>query len=578
MWKLKFAAILFCALLTLTPSNILIADRLDIPETVVNTTAGQKMHTYLERLSGLGFHGTALVARNDEIVLHQTYGLADVSNQIPNYTSTLFSTGSVTKQFTAAAIMLLESRGKLNIDDPIGKYFDSIPADKSAITIHHLLTHTSGLAHDYGADEDVIGRDIYIADVLAQPLQFEPGQKYSYSNAGYSLLAAIIEIAGSTDYEAFLQQNFFEPLGMNSTGLHLLQVNDTLIARSHNEQLGYPSAADRPEDCWNLLGNGGILSSTADMYRWYTALKGSEILPPETTRRIFTPYVKEYPDMESYYGYGWVIQDSERRDSKVIWHNGGAMLQGWSCAVYDYVDDSAVFIVFSNKPMDGILPVDYIAVNLSQILFGESYDLPPQTAQIDDSLLMKLEDLYLLNDDDLIRVAVSDGTLRLYPIGQKAVDAVFPSLGQNMLPEYNDKTDEMLKAFSNREFTSAAAFWEKQPGINPEAMLMDWWSSFDSLGQVRNYVILGTRMVDGAETYVRVNFENGAEDLMFVWMQGLCQGAMSGKKLTKVMHPVSKMEFISYSLTGQDSLNVIFQRDNKMVIKSGSRSITAERK
>jgi hypothetical protein len=288
--------------------------------------------------------------------------------------------------------------------------------------------------------------------------------------------------------------------------------------------------------------------------------------------------VKEYPEMNSYYGYGWVIQDSERRDSKVIWHNGGAMPQGWSCAVYNYVDDSAVFIIFSNKPMDGLLPVDHIAVTLSKILFGEPYVLPPQTAQIDDSLFMNLEDLYLLNDDDLIRVTISNGTMHLYPIGQKAVDALFPSSRQAVPPEYNEKTDSMLETLSNDDFAVAAEYWDTQSGIDAETMLRDWWRSFESLGQVRNYVILGTRMNETAETYVRVNFEGGTEDLMFAWMDGLCQGVMPGKKPAKVMYPVSRMEFVSYSLTEQDNLKVIFQRDNKMVIRNGNRSITAERK
>jgi CubicO group peptidase (beta-lactamase class C family) len=536
------------------------------------------MNTYLERLSNFGFHGSVLVAQNDTILLHQAYGIANIPDQIPNYTSTLFSTGSVTKQFTAAAIVYLESRGKLSTDDSIDKFFINVPPDKSEITIHHLLSHTSGLAHAYGSDEDSIGRDLFIANVLAQPLEFEPGEQYAYSNAGYSLLAAIIEIVSDENYEAFLQENLFKPLGMNHTGLHMLQVDDTLIAHSHNKELVFPSPANRPENAWYLIGNGGILSTTGDMYRWYTALRNSEILPSEFTKKIFTPYVREYPDMESYYGYGWVIQDSERRDSKIIWHNGGAMPHGWSCALYNYVADSAVFIVFSNKPMDGVLPVDHIAVGLSRILSGEKFDLPPQTASIDDSLFKGLEDLYLINDTALIRVTVSDGRLHLHPIGQDAVNAVYPSPMQDMLPKYNTKTDYMLEALAEADFETAADFWANRPGSDPVEMLRQWWSSYDSLGQVRNHVILGTKMGDGAHTYCRVNFENGTVNLMFGWMQGFCQGAMDGKKLVKPMYPAAKDRFVSYSLTEGNILNAIFMRDNSLVIRSDKKGITARRK
>jgi CubicO group peptidase (beta-lactamase class C family) len=179
----------------------------------------EETREYLGRLERLGFAGAVLVARNGEPLLAEGYGLADRERGIPWSPGTVSTVGSITKQFTGAAILALAEDGRLRVEDPITAHFEGVPEDKRAITLHQLLTHSSGVVdlEGYG-DWDPIGREEFVERILAQPLAFEPGTDYQYSNAGYSLLGAIVEKLTGGSYESFVRERFFVPLGMFETG------------------------------------------------------------------------------------------------------------------------------------------------------------------------------------------------------------------------------------------------------------------------------------------------------------------------------------------------------------------------
>lgn len=562
-------------IIVILSANAFSSSEIEIPEKVIAGDIGEKMNEYLSRLNAFGFDGSVLVAQKGNIILHHAYGLAQVENGIRNHTLTLFSTGSVTKQFTATAIMKLAMEGKLTVNDSLGKFFDNIPEDKAGITIHHLLTHTAGLPPQGGPDNESIPRDAFLKKYFEHPLESPPGERYEYSNLGFSMAAAIIEKVTAMKYEQYMQKELFLPAGMKHTGLHLMDVPDTLVSHSQNEIMGFPSPTDRPPDCWNLMGNGGILSTSADMYRWHRAVWDGVLLSEEYRDKLFTPYVLEFEDANSYYGYGWVIQQSQRRDSRVIWHNGGAMPHGWSCAVYYYVEDDAVFIIFSNKPIEGILPVDQIAVTLSQILFGEPIVMPPEIADIKIDNPVSLEGKYSLGDDILMNVFIRNNMLCITPEGQYTVDALFPSPMAPRLPKYSDKTGEMVALLSQGEFEKAAAFWDIFPGDDGPAMLEEFWHEFDSLGAFREIKILGTKMGGSAETYTVLQFENGVDSVCFLWMGGMCMGATSHKKLEKVLYPQTQNSFAGYSLRMGDIFTAEFSSDNEMTFSAGGRKLQA---
>ena len=238
---------------------------------------------------------------------------------------TVYDIGSLTKGFTGAAVAALAMDGELSVEDRIGEYIDGVPPDKRAITIEDLLTHTSGLTPSLGDDYEPLGRDEMLERAMGSKLRSAPGEKHLYSNVGYSVLAAIVEEASGTGYEEYLAERLFERAGMNQTGYVLPDWDETRIAteldaegRDRGTPLEHPWAADGPY--WNLRGNGGLLSTPADMARWALALDGTEVLDAEAKEELFEPRVLEEPGGDSRYAYGWVISPTPL--GRLAWHDG----------------------------------------------------------------------------------------------------------------------------------------------------------------------------------------------------------------------------------------------------------------
>ena len=178
-----------------------------------------KIDSYLSAGVKNGFSGAVLIAVDGKTVLNKGYGLANKNQEIPNSPETVFDIGSVTKQFTAAAILKLTQQNKLSVSDPLSRFFPKLPDDKKKITLHHLLTHSAGLVDTIGdGDFDHIPRDQFFKHLFKTKLLFEPGKKHRYSNAGYSILGRVIELASGQDYETFLYEQLFKPAGMQQTG------------------------------------------------------------------------------------------------------------------------------------------------------------------------------------------------------------------------------------------------------------------------------------------------------------------------------------------------------------------------
>jgi CubicO group peptidase (beta-lactamase class C family) len=319
-------------------------------EEIVRGELGEKLDAHMTAQAAGGFSGVLVVARGGEVVISKGYGDADLENKLPYTSATVFDIGSITKQFTAAAIVHLESAGKLRVEDTIGKYFADVPADKRTITLHHLLTHSAGLRDNFGGDYEVMSRDDIVHQALASKLLTPPGQSYRYSNAGYSLLAAVVEIVSGAGYEAYLREHFFGPLNMAQTGYRLPDWTKSSIARGvrkTGEAWGSPLDKRWADDgpYWNLRGNGGILSTVGDMYRWHLALESDKVLSAVAKAKVFTGYVPEGLGARSHYGYGWSIAETARK-TKLVTHNGGNEV--FYAVVRRYVDEDTVVIMASN--------------------------------------------------------------------------------------------------------------------------------------------------------------------------------------------------------------------------------------
>lgn len=319
------------------------------------------------------FMGTVLVARGETILLDKGYGFANLEWNIPNAPTTKFRLGSVTKQFTAASILLLEERGKLKVDDPVTKYMADAPAAWDKVTIYHLLTHTSGIPSftgfpDYGSTEAVATTpEKLVARFRDKPLEFQPGQGWKYDNSGYVLLGYLIEKVSGESYEKFVQENIFTPLGMKDSGY---DSNSAIILRRAS---GYSPSAEGPVHAGYIdmtipFSAGALYSTTEDLLRWEQGLFGGKVLSAASLQEMTTPFKHDYA-----FGLGV----STVKGHKLIEHGGG--IEGFNTQLSYYPDDNLTVVVLGN--LNGSGPGE-IAPKMAALVRGENVLLPSERKEI----------------------------------------------------------------------------------------------------------------------------------------------------------------------------------------------------
>jgi CubicO group peptidase (beta-lactamase class C family) len=324
-------------------------------------------------VSNKQFMGSVLVARDKKVLLSKGYGFANLEWEIPNSSSTKFRLGSVTKQFTAACILLLEERGKLRIDDPVKKYLPDAPAAWEKVTIFHLLTHTSGIPSftgfpDYASTEGMPSPvEKTVARFRDKPLDFQPGEKWSYSNSGYVLLGYLIERISGRSYSDFVQENIFAPLGMKDSGYDL---NSTVI---RHRAAGYSPGPDGPVNAGFIHMSiphaaGALYSTTEDLLRWEEALFGGKLLSAASLEKMTTPFKSDY-------AFGLTVRGANGR--KMISHGGG--IEGFNTFLAEYPDEKLTVVVLAN--LNGPASEE-IAGKLGAIAHGEEVQLPWERREV----------------------------------------------------------------------------------------------------------------------------------------------------------------------------------------------------
>ncbi len=288
------------------------------------------------------FMGTVLVARGEQVIFSKGYGEANIEWGIANTSSTKFRLGSITKQFTAASVLLLEERGKLKITDTLKTHMPDAPAAWDGITLHHLLTHTSGLPNftaspDYRASMAAATTvEQTIAKFRDKPLDFTPGSKMSYSNSGYIVLGAIIEKASGVSYATFVEENLFKPAGMKDSGY---DSNTAIIPQRASGYVSSPAGLDNATFLHMTIpfSAGALYSTTEDLLRWNLALFGGKIVSTESLAKMTTPALNNY-------ALGVTVRTINGR--KVVQHNGG--INGFNTFLSYYPDSGVTVAVLAN--------------------------------------------------------------------------------------------------------------------------------------------------------------------------------------------------------------------------------------
>jgi len=319
------------------------------------------------------FMGSVLVARGDQVLFNKGYGSANLEWDIPNTPSTKFRLGSITKQFTAASILLLEERGKLSTGDPVKKYMPDAPAAWDKVTLFNLLTHTSGIPSFTGF-KDFAEKDPFattpanlVARFRDKPLEFEPGTKWAYDNSGYVLLGYLIEKISGETYADFVRENIFTPLGMKDSGY---DSNSEVIPHRAS---GYASGPKGPENASFVhmsvpFSAGALYSTTEDLLKWETGLFGGKVLSAASLAKMTTPFKQGYA-----FGLGVATVDGKKQFA----HGGG--INGFNTFLSYSPDDRTTVVVLGN--LNGQAP-DEIGALLVKLAHGEAVKLSSERTAI----------------------------------------------------------------------------------------------------------------------------------------------------------------------------------------------------
>lgn len=489
------------------------------------TNLSKKLDGYLKQAADFGFAGVVLVAVDGKIAFQKSYGMADQSKNIPNNIKMVFDIGSISKQFTAAAIVKLEMQGKLKTDDPINKYLEGVPEDKAQVTIHQLLTHTAGFPEYSGGDYEKSERDETIKRIFKEPLAFKPGSSYAYSNAGYSVLAAIVEKVSGQNFESFLNENLFKPAGMTQTGYVIPKFNKSALPHGYvlgkDEKTPLDHEWSEQGPYWNLLGNGGILSTAQDMFKWYQALQSNAIFSDEAKKKMFTLNRNDY-------GYGWEI--SKTSHGQTIGHNGGNDV-GFTAHLSWFPEKGVCVIVMSNA---GYYFNDYnysnmIGKKITGLIFGEKLPLQ-QTVKFTKQAAQNLknfEGIYSLPTGAMLEVKEQIGQLFVLSVGQDATNLLTQTDPNPIFEEATKKSNSILEGMVKKDFQSFTAAIEKEDAAKRyqtylEKKMQDWETKE---GAFKGFQILGT-VFDWwgdnsiAITFVKMNYEKQNHLFRFHWKDG----------------------------------------------------------
>jgi CubicO group peptidase (beta-lactamase class C family) len=310
----------------------------------------------------------AIVAVKGEIIYKKAFGMADLELNVPMQPDMIFRVGSITKQFTAIAILQLMEQGKLSLQDDITRFIPDYPTQAYKITIEHLLTHTSGIKSYTGVPDfqKYIKEDLSPAEAIDKfknlPMEFAPGTKWNYNNSGFFLLGYIIEKASGKTYAEYIEENLFKPAGMTNS----LYGNDKIILR--NRASGYQPDGDKTVNAGYLsmllpYAAGSIMSTVEDLYRWNRALISYKIVKKETLDKAFTEY-KLSDGKGTSYGYGWFLR--QLQGSPTIEHGGA--INGYLCNAL-YLPGEDIFVaVFSNSTGKS---ADMVSTKMAALALGK---------------------------------------------------------------------------------------------------------------------------------------------------------------------------------------------------------------
>lgn len=369
---------------------------------------------YLARAVPFGFAGSVLVATGGAVRLAQGYGWADRDGRRPNTSATVFSLGSITKPLTATAVLALVEQGRIGLTDTLPAHLDRVPDDKAAITVEQVLSHTAGLPDATGEDFDLGGRADVLRTIFETPLTFEPGSAYAYSNAGYSVLAAVIEEVTGRPYEDALRGLVLEPAGMTRTGYRLPAWDRSELAHFYVAGTDVGVHIDKTFPNWHIMGNGEMLSTVHDLHRFTRALQEGRIIGQTWLADAWRPRHGDY-------GLGWSY--GQGAHGAVVQHDG-ASTNGVSALLRWYRDSDTVLALLCNRDYSGGTLIHAVGPQIEALLFGGSAPMPPALSATGSPARAALAGTYVSDGGDVAEIRLTADGPAITVRGQRLLDLV----------------------------------------------------------------------------------------------------------------------------------------------------------
>lgn len=560
---------------------LLIADGPTLPPPPADDAArvmafrdGREMNEFLERSVPYGFSGAVLAFRGQDMLLRAGFGLRDRTGHNAMPADARFDVGSIAKSFTAAAVLRLAEQGKLDLDAPVRRVLDYVPESLDAVTPRLLLRHASGMSSspDFSA---LPGFEDARPVVLAAMASVEPGlagMSFAYSNAGYSVLAAIVEEAAAMPFQNGMRELVFDPAGLTRTGLVGEVMSAGPLALGYSDRPRRRPAtdgifADESEFQWGHRGATGVVTTVTDLYRWCRALQSPAVLAPSSREAMFTQGQGDY-------ALGWLVRSRPAADLKrLVYEHDGSTI-GFQSSLSFWPDEPAVLAILSNTT-NGSAPL--IKPKLEQIMWGGVVRLPPKTADppVPNEHLRTFEGRYRIGAGVLVIAHNEDlDRLTVHAEGQDAVDALvkLDDESRAQLDRWHEIALEALTAFKTRDPIPALAHTHEQV---PERAAENWimrWGSVDGGAQLDRVEILGTAPGDlGPLTYARLTYAEGRspEIVRVLWVDdqiaGLSRAPLGGPGAMQLV--AESPEFLAgFDARTWDTTRFFLAPDGSMVV------------
>jgi len=510
-------------LVLLAPSPIWAASRgADRP--VVDGPVAVRIDSFMTAATEYGMAGTLLVEKDGKVILHQGYGIVDRGKRTGATTRTPYLLGSLSKQFTAAAVYKLESQGKLHLADSLSQWFPDAPADKRGITVDQLVHHTSGLPYlPHGDLYDSVSTDSVVRETLATPLDFVPGSRYAYSSPGYSLLAALVERASGSRFDDYVRRELFEPAGMTETGF----ADEGSRWNAAKRTPSYSSLEPDPDPplypapfASRITGGGSVVSTCADLWKWEQALRSGRVFDAATTKKLFTPGPKVGTNAS--YAGGWIIARSQR-NTTVIMHAGD--IGGFNADMRRLVDEGATIIFLSNTREAGRGYRDIVSNTVTRILFGPAPVLPPPPVRVSESVLRRWNGPTAVAPGVTVDARARGSQVWLTARTQEGMFALMgaDSAARAQALAFNRLAETATLPLLSGDASGLDSIFSPSlvEASHPEFFRL-WKAVADSIGGVSGHEVIGTAVSPpgGARSLVRLTGTKGSRVMTLDWLGG----------------------------------------------------------